>query len=693
MESRKEIKGNDYTELALRLEAIINTATDGIIIIDERGLIEMMNPAAERLFGYQHGELHGCNVSALMPEPHREQHDEYISQYLRTGKAKIIGIGREVEGRRNNGEIFPFRLSISEVKLGERRIFTGIVHDLSEQKASENALREEKERARMYFDLANTINVVLDVEGRILALNNKGERFICQPEAEAIGRNWFDLILPEEERALVKSAFADIMTGNIPLVPYHENELCDPEGERHYFAWHNNFIRDHDGRIAGMIASGADISERRHAEKALEREKERAQQYLDVANTIIVVINRDECIRLLNRKGCELLGYTEQEAIGENWFDLAIPRKQHATVKAFFHRMMKGHTPVDSYFENEVLIRSGERRLIAWHNAAVKNDAGEIVATISSGLDITEQRAAEERIRQLNAELESRVEMRTEELAEAVNQLLNINKQLEYEIQERKAVESALRKSEQELRKAYEKEKELNELKSRFVSMASHEFRTPLSAILSSADIIEAYTTTEHQAKRERHTGRIKSAVSNLTGILNDFLSLSRLEEGKIQPQPTLFVINTFCRALIEELNGLLKPGQQIHFHGSEDETFVSIDRAFLRNILINLFSNAIKYSPPGKPIQFHLRVENGWLSFSIADEGIGIPEEEQQHLFTRFFRAHNVENIQGTGLGLNIVRRYVDLMGGTIRFESQLGRGATFYVDIPCSDRSIPTG
>ncbi len=236
----------------------------------------------------------------------------------------------------------------------------------------------------------------------------------------------------------------------------------------------------------------------------------------------------------------------------------------------------------------------------------------------------------------------------------------------------------------EELRRAYEKEKELSELKSRFVSMASHEFRTPLSTILSSADLIEAYTREEQQEKRARHTGRIKSSVSNLTGILNDFLSLRKLEEGKVGIQPAPFMLFPFLETTADELSGLLKPGQHILKHLPERDVEIFSDPKVLKNILFNLLSNAIKYSDAGSPIDCMVEQDGDKLRISVKDHGIGIPKEEQQHVFTRFFRAHNAENIQGTGLGLNIVKRYVELLGGSINFESELSKGTTFVCVLP---------
>jgi signal transduction histidine kinase len=309
---------------------------------------------------------------------------------------------------------------------------------------------------------------------------------------------------------------------------------------------------------------------------------------------------------------------------------------------------------------------------------------GDVVGLICSGIDISDVRDAEQRILSMNAELEKRVSRRTEELAAAINQLLNINKKLEFEIQERKSAENALLEKEKALRKAYEREKEPNHLKSRFVSMASHEFRTPLSAILSSAELIEAYNDGEQDQKREKHIVRIRSAVNNLTSILNDFLSLSKLEEGKVLSHPVEFMFNDFCNDLLDDILPILKPGQKVISPTDNLKTVLFLDHKLLKNILLNLFSNAIKYSEQGKSIYFEFSMDEKSLYFSIRDEGIGIPSEEQEHLFTRFFRAHNVENIQGTGLGLTIVKRYLELMDGSIHFESHLGVGTIFKISLP---------
>jgi PAS domain S-box-containing protein len=403
------MNSEEFKDYAYRLQGIIDAAIDGIITIDDKGIIESINNAAASQFKYHADEVIGRNISMLMPQPYRSEHDGYLNNYKKTRKPKIIGIGREVIGLKKDGTEFPFSLAVSEVILHNRVIFTGIIHDLSE----------------------------------------------------------------------IKQAQRDLLNAN--------------------------------------------------------------------------------------------------------------------------------------------------------------------------------------------KELESRIEERTMELEEAVNGLLSANEQL------------LVNKS--ELTIALDKEKELNELKSRFVSMASHEFRTPLSTILSSAALISKYTDSDQNDKRIKHVSRIKSAVQNLTGILNDFLSLSKIEEGKENVIFEEFNFNDVCSVVIDELKSILKPGQKIDFDSSIEK--IVSDKRIIKNILFNILSNSIKYSKDDSLIFINTLEENDKLFIHIKDQGIGIPESEMKYLFSRFFRASNVENIKGTGLGLNIVKRYLELINGHIDIKSKMGHGTEITIQL----------
>lgn len=394
-------------ENAALLNAIIDNAIDGIITIDDRGRVESINPSACKLFGYEPHEVIGNNIAMLMPPPDRQQHDDYINRYQRTGHAHIIGIGREVQGLRKDGSRFPFRLGVSEVKYSGRKIYTGFIHDLS-------------------------------------------------------------------------------------------------------------------------------------------REKE-----------------------------------------------------------------------------------------------------------------------AEDKLKEYASDLEEQVNERTQSLKETVE---------------------ALQLAKEEVSQSLEKEKELGQLKSRFVSMASHEFRTPLSSIQLSAVLIDKYSQQSQNPNITKHIGKIKNAVGNLTGILNDFLSLERLEAGKIGPVFTSFDLLKFSEEITEEMQLVAKQNQRIIYQHTGTVNSVMLDQNLLKNCIINLIGNAIKYSGEDTYIEFSTEIANNTLTVMVKDNGIGIPDNDQKHLFEAFFRAHNTGNIPGTGLGLNIVTRYAGLMNGQIKFESKVNQGTSFTISFPLS-------
>ena len=250
------------------------------------------------------------------------------------------------------------------------------------------------------------------------------------------------------------------------------------------------------------------------------------------------------------------------------------------------------------------------------------------------------------------------------------------------------------------LQNALEQEKKLNELKSRFVTMASHEFRTPLASILSSAELLEHYSHKWSEEKKLSHLYRIQSSVKHMTELLNDVLLLGKADAGKLELNPSQINLTQFCQELVEELQ-LNTQTHQIVFqlenylntHDSvgrdlgtteNRENLIYMDEKMLRHILTNLLSNAIKYSPDRDKVVFKLICQEKQAIFRVQDFGIGIPASEHDRLFDSFHRANNVGSIPGTGLGLSIVKRSLELHGGKITIDSQLGIGSTFTVTLP---------
>lgn len=276
-------------------------------------------------------------------------------------------------------------------------------------------------------------------------------------------------------------------------------------------------------------------------------------------------------------------------------------------------------------------------------------------------------KSVNKKMEELNNDLEKKVETRTKQLRDLMRQI---------------------EASRDELSKALNKEKELSDMKSRFVSMASHEFRTPLSTILSSASLLAKYTSAEEQDKRDKHIQRIKNSVNNLSGILDEFLAIGRIENGQISSHPVSFNVKDHMETVLSELDHMIS--NKIHLkyehEGRED---VYLDPSLLRNILLNLLSNAVKFSHQNGDVIIKTKViGEKELVLTVQDFGIGISEEDQVHLFERFYRAKNATNIQGTGLGLHIVANYVKIMNGHIEWESALEKGTKFNIYLKMNEQ-----
>jgi PAS domain S-box-containing protein len=392
----------------------------------------------------------------------------------------------------------------------------------------------------------------------------------------------------------------------------------------------------------------------------------------------IIVTDSNGTIFLVNPSACRMFDYREEELIGQK-IEILIPteyKKSHVALREnFYHdprnrvmghnRDLHGQKKDGKNFPVEVslstYVRGEERYVIAF--------IIDITLRKETEQSMIQQQHQLEKItndmRKLNAELEAKVEERTTILKEALQRL---------------------EQSQAELSEALDKERELNEIKSRFVSMASHEFRTPLSAVLSSASLLSKYTTTEEQDKRNRHILRIKDSVKHLNDLLEDFLSLGKLDEGKIGAIKTEFVLPEIISETTEDMKGILKTGQQLNYKHEGIDRVVT-DKKLIKNILINLIGNAVKFSEENASIDIYSKVADSIAIISVKDQGIGISEEDQEHLFSSFFRGKNAVNIQGTGLGLHIVKRYTDLVGGTIELKSKLGEGTTIRLTIPVNN------
>lgn len=408
---------------------------------------------------------------------------------------------------------------------------------------------------------------------------------------------------------------------------------------------------------------------------SIEQEKQQVNALFHYATQGIILTNKKGEIVLANPEAEKLFGYEPGELLRKP-VEVLLPARVH-------DRHVKYR---EGYYEHPVSRPMGHGRDLF----AIKKNGEEFPVEVSLSyyeqkgqyfviafiVDITQRKVAEKRMVEQHAELER-----------VTSDIRKLNSELETKVEERtiilrEALEK-LEKSQEELNLALNKEKELGEIKSRFVSMASHEFRTPLSTVLSSASLIQNYVKEEEQDKRQRHVKRIKDSVKHLNDLLEDFLSLGRLEEGRVRTEFHRLNIQELLDDIIDEIKPILKAGQTIQYSNSGDEHAIS-DKRLLKNIMINLLGNAVKFSPENSVITVTTNNSGNEVEIAIADKGIGIPKEEQTHLFSSFYRAKNAVNIQGTGLGLHIVQRYVELLQGRIQLESEVGEGTTISITLP---------
>ena len=370
------------------------------------------------------------------------------------------------------------------------------------------------------------------------------------------------------------------------------------------------------------------LAEHKQVEEALRQSEARYRAIVEDQTELICRFKPDGTLTFVNQAYCRYFGLQHSELIGQKFLP-TMPSEDRKLISKNFRSLSQGH-PTNTY-EHRVILPSGEIRWQQWSDRALFDGEGNFIECQAVGRDITQ-----------------------------------------------------LKQAEADIRMALEKERELSELRSNFVSLVSHEFRTPLTTIQSSAQMLERYNHKLSDEKKHNHHRRIQTAVRQMTQLLDDVLTIGKAEAGKLQFNPSPIDLVAFCHDILENMLLSVSSKHTLNFISSGECTNAQMDEKLLGHILTNLVSNAIKYSPLGGTVQFELVCNPSSAVFQIQDAGIGIPTEDIEKLFDSFGRASNVGTIQGTGLGLAIVKKCVDLHGGTIAVESQLGVGSRFTVTLP---------
>lgn len=469
--------------------------------------------------------------------------------------------------------------------------------------------------------LLNDYLTHLQTTANLYYFDDKKVTKVAQPPAEEASTTRSALIVPLKLEGEV--------VGVIQVFSYRLNAYTDAD------LWLLEALASHvavASHNAALYRQAQDeLAERRRAEESLRASEEKFRVIFNESPDVILIINETGFIQSANHAAWMLLGYDETQLIGQPFTGLLPAGEKNDPFSWVFNPAEAGERLGSSHFrraDDSTLPMDWTVNRIGWESGW---------AWLLILRDASERRLLEEE--RLKAEM------------------------LHLEVQ---------------------KERELIELREQFISMISHEFRNPLAVILSSSELLERYRHRLTVERQTEHLHEIKHQVRNMSEMIEDILKISRARAGKIRFNPAPLDANEFCRVLLKRLQDTAGPRHRLVFASDGEYPNVLLDEKLLSHILMNLLTNAIKYSPQGGEVRLSLSSADGCLIFQVSDQGIGIPAADQEHLFKPFQRATNVGQIEGTGLGLAVVKDNLDLHGGTIAVESREGVGTTFTIWLP---------
>ena len=541
--------------------------------------------------------------------------------------------------------------------------------EIATRKLVEEELRASREeRFWSSFDNAATGLALADLDGRWFRVNRYFCNMVGDSEEELLGMNFQSITHPDDVDTSLKNIHL-LLNGEVNY--YHqEKRYIHKDGHLVWIVLSKSLMRetftreDADqqlGKPLYFIAQIQDITESKIAEEELKKsaaalrdsEAETRALFAAMSDVIIVLDQQGRYLKIAPTNPSLL--YQAPEQLIDKTIDQIFVPETAIFFKTYIDKALNLKLPINIEYSLPI------DHKIVWFAACISPMTDDTVIWVAR--DITENKQAEAALIQAKDQLEIHVQQRTAELQKTVDQL---------------------EQAQEELRKALENEKELSELKSRFITMASHEFRTPLATIFSSSDLLKSFGHKFSEERKLQHLNKIQTQVKNMTLLLEDVLFMGKVEAGKLTLNITSFNLEVFCRELIDEISLADRRKHKLLFESHGDCSNVEMDCQLLRQILTNLVSNAFKYSPEKAIIQVNLICNNEQTIINIQDQGIGIPICEQHHLFEIFHRASNVGNISGTGLGLAIAKQAVELHHGKISFESEVGVGTSFTVSMP---------
>jgi len=650
----KELEGSEK-----RLRSVVQTAKDAILTTGISGNITSWNSAAEGMFGYTSDEIIGKPVSILMPERFRTIFADALKETISSGGMQRHEAISERVGLRKDGSEFPIEISNTQWETEEGIFFTSIIRDITERKRIQGQIREAKEQAEAYLNIVGVMLASVNADENITLINKKGCEILGYEEGELIGKNWFDTLVPERIRDEVRGVFRELMAGEIESVEHYENPLLTKDGEERLIAFHNTIIRDANGQIVGVLFSAEDITERKRAEQMLRQSEENLKTYLESAPDGVYLNDLKGTFLYGNKKAENLIGYKRDELIGKSFLKLnLLPKRDLVKAgKLLILNLMGRPTGSDEF---KLIRKDGSRIWVEINTAPIKQEGGTVV--IGFVRDITERKQAEQALQAKNEQLDTQ----NEELQSQSEELVTQQQEL---IQKSREVEGA------------------SQAKSEFLSSMSHELRTPLNAIVGFSELMLDGVTGEINDEQRDCLNDILSSGQHLLNLINDVLDLSKIEAGRME----LRLENLNLADVIDDVVSTVKPmldesRHKIGVSVGESLPQVRADKSRLRQILLNLLGNAIKFTPPGGELRIEVTKEGDWCQVSMIDNSIGIKKDDQERIFEVFTQVDTLskEKKEGTGLGLAITKQFVEAIGGRIWVESEYGKGSKFTFTLP---------
>jgi PAS domain S-box-containing protein len=501
-------------------------------------------------------------------------------------------------------------------------------HDITERKKSEEILQESEEKFRLLMDAAPVAIVITNAMGAINLVNEQTEMLFGYPRTELIGQS-VDILVPDTSRVRHATNRATYMA--MPRVRRMGSGLelfaRRKDGREFPVEIELSYIEIRNGMT--VMSFVVDITERKRIAAELEQQRTFLREVIDASPSMIFVKDYDARFVLVNPMVAKMYNTTVEALLGKSDADFNPNATEVEAFLAADRRVITSGEPL--FVEEPVTAASGDIHWLQTTKVPVVSVDGKAKFVLGVATDITERK-----------------------------------------------------KSEEALQQAFVKEKELSELKSRFVAMASHEFRTPLATILVITETLSAYRHRLPDEQIDQRLDRIKEQVDHLRAIMDDVLLLGRMQAQHIEANRVKLDLDSLCRSVLDEFQSLPNVTHHLEYTCNATLREIRLDRKLMRQVISNLVSNAIKYSPEGKTVKVSLDYADRTLVLKVSDQGIGIPEADLPHLFEPFHRSGNVGTIAGTGLGLAITKESVELHGGTITVESQTGVGTTFTVRIP---------